>query len=112
MGTLPSYKDIVGLIKKGATLEAQEKIIELREACLEFQEEIAELKKQIEKLESALAFKKKLTFKSPYYFAEGDEIPYCALCWEKEGVAIHIESVGGAHGGPGQRFCRNCRDHS
>ncbi len=38
---LPRYKEIVELVKKGATLEAQEKIIELREAALELQEEIS-----------------------------------------------------------------------
>lgn len=32
---LPKYKDITELIKKGATVEALEKIMELREAALE-----------------------------------------------------------------------------
>ena len=33
--TLPRYKDIVDLIKQGATDEAQEQILVLREAALE-----------------------------------------------------------------------------
>ena len=90
MGTLPTYKDIWELIKKGSNLEAQEKIIELREACLLLQEESTGLKKQNEKLESALDFKKKLTFKAPFYFADGDETPYCPRCWEKDHEAIHV----------------------
>ena len=56
---LPNYKDIVELLKKGATLEAQEKIMELREAALALQEEnidlkneVIELKEQVRKLES------------------------------------------------------------
>ncbi len=36
---LPNYGDIVELIKKGATLEAQEKIMELRDGALDLQEQ-------------------------------------------------------------------------
>jgi len=56
---LPSYKDILDLLKKGATIEAQEKIMELREAAIELQEEnvnlknqVLELQRKIRKLES------------------------------------------------------------
>lgn len=55
----PSYKEIVALLKKGATIEAQEKIMELREAALELQEEnvrlgaeVLELKERVAALES------------------------------------------------------------
>jgi hypothetical protein len=36
---LPSYKDIIELVKTGATIEAQEKIMELRQSALDGQEE-------------------------------------------------------------------------
>ena len=56
---LPNYKDIVELLKKGATIEAQEKIMELREAALTIQEEniylknqVLELQEKVRKLES------------------------------------------------------------
>ena len=48
---LPNYKDIFELIKKGSTIEAQEKIMELRKAALELQEENIELKNQILELQ-------------------------------------------------------------
>ena len=41
---IPSYKEIADLFKKGATLEAQEKIMELREAALACREENISLK--------------------------------------------------------------------
>jgi hypothetical protein len=44
---LPKYKDIIELIKKGSTLEAQEQILSLRESALELQEENQELKQTI-----------------------------------------------------------------
>jgi len=48
---LPNYKDILDLLKKGATIEAQEKIMELREATLGFQEENINLKNQVLELQ-------------------------------------------------------------
>ncbi len=51
---LPRYKDIVELLKKGSTLEAQEQIMSLREGALELQEENHELKSKVRELESKL----------------------------------------------------------
>lgn len=51
---LPKYKDIVELLKKGSTLEAQEQIMSLREGALELQEENQELKAKICELEAKL----------------------------------------------------------
>ncbi len=51
---LPKYKEIVELLKKGSTLEAQEQIMSLREGALELQEENQELKEKVRNLESNL----------------------------------------------------------
>ncbi len=48
---LPKYKDIVDLLKKGSTLEAQEQIMSLREGALELQEENQYLKLRVKELE-------------------------------------------------------------
>ncbi len=92
MSAIPSYKDIVDLIKKGATLEAQEKIIQLREACIELEDETHAQKKKIRELEDALRFKDSLNFKAPFYFSDKDAEPYCPRCWEKDRAGIHLGS--------------------
>jgi len=51
---LPKYKDIIELIKTGATIEAQEKIMELRQSALDLQEENIELRNRILELEAKL----------------------------------------------------------
>tara|TARA_Y100000052_G_scaffold26211_1_gene30791 strand:+ start:2001 stop:2441 length:441 start_codon:yes stop_codon:yes gene_type:complete len=51
---LPKYKDIIDLMKKGSTIEAQEQIMSLREGALELQEENQELKAKIKLLEEEL----------------------------------------------------------
>jgi hypothetical protein len=110
MSGLPGYKEIVDLIKKGATFEAQEKIMELRGACITLEDENHTLKKRIKELEDSLRFKEVLVFKAPFYFAPNDTQPYCSRCWEKDSIAIHpgpaIWSVKRAHYA---RECPQCR---
>lgn len=72
------------------TLEAQERIMELREACVELEDENHSLKKKVRSLEEALSFKGTLQFRSPFYFQPGDESPFCPRCWEKERTPIHL----------------------
>lgn len=48
---LPNYKEIIELIKKGSTIEAQEKIMELREGAIELQEQNIQLRERIRELE-------------------------------------------------------------
>lgn len=54
---LPGYKDIFELIKAGSTIEAQEKIMELRQTALEIQEENLNLRERIRQLEEQLKTK-------------------------------------------------------
>jgi len=49
---IPNYKDIIELIKTGATIEAQERIMELRQAALELQEENIRLRNEVAGLNS------------------------------------------------------------
>lgn len=72
LSVLPKYQDIIDLIKKGATVEAQEKIIELREAALGLQEENLELKTQNQQLKQALELKEQLRWDGSVYWLEPD----------------------------------------
>jgi hypothetical protein len=72
--TLPNYQDIVALIKKGATIEAQEQIMQLREAALELQNENLSLKNEnfslkstVKELKEAIALRDGLEYQKPYY---------------------------------------------
>lgn len=65
---IPSYKEILMLLKKGATIEAQEKIMQLRETLIELQEENIKLRNTIIELEEK--------FKGLEAF-DGDPCPKC-----------------------------------
>lgn len=57
----------------------------------ELQAENQELRTQTAEFEQRAEFAKTLRFKKPFYFAEGDDVPYCARCWEADRRAIHLK---------------------
>lgn len=86
----PTYTEVIDLLKKGLTLEAQEKIMQWREACLQLQEENLQLRQKNSQLEAELSQKKKLKHSRSLYFSEGEVVPYCPRCLETESKHIHL----------------------
>jgi hypothetical protein len=107
MISLEDAKGIFKLLNKGLNIAEQEKLIDLREYILGIEEERLELQTKINDLEKALAFNKKLTFKAPMYYADGDETPYCPRCWEKDNKAIHVVYLKS----PAVHSCPECKFH-
>ena len=107
MSMLPKYKDIIDLIKKGSTIEAQEKIMELREAAIQLQDENQVLRDKIHLLEKELEINAKLEWEKPYYWlVDGQEKdgPYCQLCFDKEHNLIRLQG-----GQRGMWHCHSCQ---
>jgi hypothetical protein len=88
---IPNYKEIVGLLKTGFTIEAQEKIMELREAAMELQEENLSLREKVSILEAQLKKAKELELRQGVYWMAGDGVPFCQFCYDKDGKLIHLE---------------------
>jgi hypothetical protein len=83
--SLPTYKDIVDLIKKGETVEAQERIMELREAVIELKDENSSLHQRVQSLEEELRIKGQLKFEKTVYWLledEGKTGPFCQCCYD------------------------------
>ena len=99
MTMLPNYEDIVDLLKKGSTIEAQEKIMELREAAMELQEENLALREQVRTLEGKLALRGKIGWERPYYWMVEDgkrDGPFCQICYDKSSTLVRLQ--GGKNG--------------
>lgn len=91
---ISTIKDILDLLKKGATVEDQEKIMKLREAILEFQEEKIKLKKKVKELQEALEIKESIVYEPPYYFIEKNgekDGPFCQVCFDNSGKLIRLQ---------------------
>ena len=102
---MPGYKDIVDLIKKGATLEAQEKLITMREAALELQEENLQLRAQVSELLALIKQENVLTFDGEVYWFETDdgrEGPFCPKCKDSDCKQVRLHKDG--HGW----WCHTC----
>jgi hypothetical protein len=91
---IPKYKDIMELVKKGATVEAQEQIMELREFALGLQEENFDLKEKTKSLEEALQLRKSVQWSEPYYFivdGENKDGPYCQRCKDVDDNLVRLQ---------------------
>ena len=87
-------------MKKGATVEAQEKIMELREGALELQEENAKLKEENNKLQEKLNIRNHIEYdEGVYWLWEEDESgdytvkigPFCQHCYDDEKKLIRLQ---------------------
>ena len=107
---LPSYTEIASLTKKGMTLEAQEKIMELREAALASREENLELKERVAELEDKQKLKDDLVFhRGLYWMGEPQQAtsnehgPFCTRCFDDTDKLIRL------HDSDGNYYCYVCR---
>ncbi len=93
---IPSYKTIIELIKKGATVEAQEKIMELREVALDLKEENLQLRERLRELEAQLQRETQLTFENGvYWLIDGDakDGPFCQQCYDADQKLMRLQVV-------------------
>ena len=91
---IPKYKDIIALIKSGATIEAQEKIMELRVADLEFQNKNIDLKNRVKELEATLSLRDSLIWQKPYYVdKEKPGEKFCQRCLDADGKSIRLQEL-------------------
>lgn len=107
MSVVDNLKDIVSLVKKIDNIELNRRIVNLESEVFDLIRENRDLNDKVEELKTLFAISKKMIFKSPFYYTEGDEIPYCPKCWETEKKAIHllVEDVAA-----GLRYdCPNCK---
>jgi DNA integrity scanning protein DisA with diadenylate cyclase activity len=111
MSILDNVKEVADLVKKVGDVELYRKIVELEGEVVELTRSKRALELKVEELEGLLSFSKKLMFKNHFYFAEGDEVPYCARCWELRKQAVHLFvepwSVAGQRLG-GHRYSCSC----
>jgi rRNA maturation endonuclease Nob1 len=89
------FTAITDLIKKGANLEAQQKLVELREAVLELQTVNLELKTKIGDLEQQLSLRERVKYENRYYWVfpkVGEkEGPFCQLCYDNVEKLIRLQ---------------------
>jgi hypothetical protein len=99
MGTIENVKEMAILIENLGDLDLYRRILDLQGETIDLtgakrslEEENRELKKQLE-------FGKKMQFNEPFWYTEGDHVPYCPSCLESKKLAIHLHEEGRMSGG-------------
>jgi hypothetical protein len=90
MSVITNVKEIADLIKKAGDIELYRKIIELEGEIIELTRKNRDLEDQVNELKDLLNTAKKMEFRKPFYWIEGDPTPLCPRCWESEKLAIHL----------------------
>jgi hypothetical protein len=97
-----TIKTIAELVKKYNDLELMKQIIALQTEVFDLETENLTLKKQATERE-------KMHRKEPhgYYYKEGDPVPHCPKCWERDSKAITLPALTPSGTVTG-RLCRVC----
>lgn len=88
------FNDISDLIGKGMTVEAIEKLLDLRESMANLRDDNLALKERVQALEKSLEDKSQLTYESPFYWmADGDKKygPFCQKCFDANDKRIRLQ---------------------
>ncbi len=90
MSIIANAKEIAELVKKLDDIELYRKTIELEREIIELTREKLALELRVEKLNKALQTTSQMSFREPFYYVEGDSVPFCPKCWEVEKISVHL----------------------
>jgi hypothetical protein len=91
---VPIEKDIVDLVRQGATGEAEKRIVALRVSATAAHLEIRKLKEQLRALERELQLRDSLSYDGQFYWTgmgDAKEGPYCPSCYDAEHLMIRLQ---------------------
>ena len=108
MSIYDSVKDAVNLFQKADNIDLYKKLLDIGSQALDMQDEIRKLKEENAELKRKSTERQKIIrHRGAYITLEGDEkeIPYCALCYGKDGIFIQMVDQDTTYG------CYNCRSN-
>jgi len=107
MGAIDNVKEVAKLVKELGNMELYRQILDLQGEIMELTQANRELRENMQKLEDKLSQVEKMTFRSPFYYTEGDDVPYCQRCWEVHKKAVHFPTPVPTNSGP-MYTCPEC----
>ena len=100
MGAIENVKEVAKLVKDLGNMELYQQILDLQGEIMDLTQVNREFQKQVQELQEKLTQVGQMTFRSPFYFQNGDDVPYCPRCWEADKRAIHYPEPFRAVAGP------------
>jgi hypothetical protein len=90
MSSLDHLKALVKFAKQSKDPDLLEHVITLQTHVLELQDRLRNLESDNRELRGQLEQKSKMIFRKPFYYVEGDEVPFCPRCYEENGISVHL----------------------
>lgn len=103
---LDTLTQIRGIIKKSNDRELVKLVLVLQKEVFALENEYLKVNTELTKLKREVDLRRKMHMVPPsyYYFQDGDDLPFCPVCWESRGKAIHLRTHAAGEGG----FRREC----
>ena len=108
MGAIDNVKEVAKLVKDLGNMELYRKILDLQGEIMELTQVNRELRTKVTELQDTLSTVGKMTFQSPFYFAEGDDVPHCPRFWEVDKQPVHYPEPIQSMAGPVYK-CPQCK---
>ena len=102
-------KEVANAVHEIKNIELYGRVLELNSGIMDLVEENRKLHAENNELKEKFWLREKMVFKEPLYFQDGDEPPFCPLCWEKHSIAIHLVQQWNDRGQIRWR-CSACKD--
>jgi hypothetical protein len=111
MSVVNGAKEIAELVKKYNDIPLYQKIVELQGQVVELASERLDLFTVNQELNSKLELKAKTSFRNPYYYEEGNEVPLCPKCYASSNgqVRMFLTHPPAQYPRGIGRACHNCR---
>jgi hypothetical protein len=90
MGLVDNFKDLFKLADAANNVELYKQLSELQTRAMELEEQNGQLRTENQDLKQTLNLRQKMQFKEPFYYQEGDEVPFCPSCMECKDSAVHV----------------------
>jgi hypothetical protein len=108
MSIISNAKEIADLVKQLGDVELYRRIVSLEGELIDLTNRKRELEDENRGLNEKLRQAATMSFRNPFWYAEGDEVAHCPRCWEIDKQAMHLQ--GPARMGVYQVFnCPQCK---
>jgi hypothetical protein len=108
MGAIDNVKEVAKLVRELGNMELYRQILDLQGEIMELTQANRELQTKVRELEETLNQVGQMEFRTPFYYAEGDDIPHCPRCWEVDKKAVHYPDPFRSAAGP-VYTCPQCK---
>jgi hypothetical protein len=90
MGLIDNVKGIADLAKAVGNIELYRRIVQLEREIIELTWRNRSLETELEEQTKAWQLKGSITFRTPFYYVEGGQYPFCPRCWEVDKRTVHV----------------------